>query len=233
MENKNLKSYEDIFNYLEYLNKEYDKTFSELNSITINVLDLSGKKAKEEHKKDLMGRLIHYVSSYEECDRFLKDATTFRRQDIIRFLVDLFSVLYGKKYVVQCGIRDKKQVESVITYDLIISENDLSRFNGEKNVIKDVDLAALFDNCSDCCLLLDNSVKFTLLDGVDLSPDFEDFPELMVAVRRLVDLKLVNPEMSDQKRLLTVLNDSCLDLNGNSEPQLTGPKLEKIYSENN
>lgn len=234
MENRELRSFDDIENYLHFIETEYNKSYDDLNSIVIGTFEIKGKKSKEEQKRDLRGQLLTYVRTYEHYDRFLKDATTFRRQDFIRFLADYFTIVYGRKYVVKSGIKDGKQLQSVITYDLVISEDDLDRFSSDSKVLESLDFKSLFDSCHDCCLLLNDSLKFTLLDGKNLSEDFEDFPELMAAGRRLVDLKLSNPEMSDQKRLMSILSNTCLDLKGSydvSSDEGYGQKLEKVYPE--
>ncbi len=232
MESRSLKSYDDIVKYLEYLNDEYEKAFKELTNINIGIFDLVGKKDKEERKKELKRQLINYVISYDQCDKFLKDSTTFRRQDFVRFLAEYFSMIYGKKYVYKCDISDKKQVYSVISYDLIISEDDMKSFCGDGEMIKSLDIDTLFDCCNDCCLLLDNSLKFTLLDGVNLSADFEDFPELIVAARNLVDLKLAKPEMSDQRRLASVLNRRFMDIEAETPNVESVQRLGKSYPNN-
>lgn len=232
MESRSLKSYDDIVKYLEYLSDEYEKDFEELTNINIGIFDLVGKKDKEERKKELKRQLINYVISYDQCDKFLKDSTTFRRQDFVRFLAEYFSMIYGKKYVYQCDISDKKQVYSVISYDLIISEDDMKSFCGDGEMIKSLDIDTLFDYCNDCCLLLDNSLKFTLLDGVNLSADFEDFPELIVAARNLVDLKLAKPEMSDQRRLASVLNRRFMDIEAETPNVESVQRLGKSYPNN-
>lgn len=229
MERQGLRSYDDIVKYLEYISNEYNKDFEELNSIKIGVFEFSGKKEKEDKQRELRRKLINYVVSYEQCDKFLKDSTTFRRQDFVKFLADYFSLAYGKKYVIESGISDKKQVHQIITYDLIISEEDLKGFRENDNMIKNLNFNELFDRCNDCCLLLDNSLKFTLLDGINLSSDFEDFPELMSAARSLVNLKLSKPEMSDQRRLLSVLNGTSLDLDGGSQEVESSYNLRKTY----
>lgn len=232
MESRSLKSYDDIVKYLEYLSDEYEKDFKELTNINIGIFDLVGKKDKEERKKELKRQLINYVISYDQCDKFLKDSTTFRRQDFVRFLAEYFSMIYGKKYVYQCDISDKKQVYSVISYDLIISEDDMKSFCGDGEMIKSLDIDTLFDCCNDCCLLLDNSLKFTLLDGVNLSADFEDFPELIVAARNLVGLKLAKPEMSDQRRLASVLNRRFMDIEAETPNVESVQRLGKSYPNN-
>lgn len=232
MESRSLKSYDDIVKYLEYLNDEYEKDFKEVTNINIGIFDLVGKKDKEERKKELKRQLINYVISYDQCDKFLKDSTTFRRQDFVRFLAEYFSMIYGKKYVYKCDISDKKQVYSVISYDLIISEDDMKSFCGDGEMIKSLDIDTLFDCCNDCCLLLDNSLKFTLLDGVNLSADFEDFPELIVAARNLVDLKLAKPEMSDQRRLASVLNRRFMDIEAETPNVESVQRLGKSYPNN-
>lgn len=214
MEKGKFRTYDDIVKYLEFSEKEYNETFEELN-----------KNRRTEYKR----KLINCIVSYDQCDKFLKDSTTFRRQDLVRFLVDYFSVVYNKKYVFESGVTDKKQNNPVISYDLIVSEEDLIRFKGDKDILRSVNFEEFFDRCNDCCLLLDNSLKFTLLDGVELSSDFKDFPELMAVVRKLVNLKLSNPEMSDQRRLMIILSDTCLDFDGGScEIDIT-QRLEKTY----
>lgn len=237
MENRSLKTYDDIVKYLEYLEVEYNKSYTELSNINIGLFEFGEKKEKEERRRSLKRQLLDYVVSYEQCDRFLKDVTTFRRQDFVKFLADFFSIVYGKKYVVQNDVKDRKQKHPVISYDLVISEDDLKNCSGDNNLMDSLSFSELFERCNDCCLLLDNSLKFTLLDGKDLSADFEDFPELIAAARMLVDLKLSNPEMSDQKRLLTILNNSCIELKTSGEGYnphgISGPRLEKVYSENN
>ena len=131
-----------------------------------------------------------------------------------------------------CDISDKKQVYSVISYDLIISEDDMKSFCGDGEMLKSLDIDTLFDCCNDCCLLLDNSLKFTLLDGVNLSADFEDFPELIVAARNLVDLKLAKPEMSDQRRLASVLNRRFMDIEAETPNVESVQRLGKSYPNN-
>lgn len=234
MENINFKTYDEIVQYLDSLDTMYNQESKELNDITIGVFELKGKKTKEDQRREIKKRLISYVKTYEYYDKFLRDATTFRRQDIVRFLVDYFSIVYGKKYVSLNGVSDKGQYYSVISYDLIISEKDLEKVNGNNNENKIIDFKELFDSCDDCCLLIGDSLKITLLDGKNLSSDFEDFPELVNVMKILVSLKLSHPEMSDQKRLMTILNNTCLEFNAvsHSDDNEVGHKLEKNYPDN-
>ncbi len=234
MENINFKTYDEIVQYLDSLDTMYNQESKELNDITIGVFELKGKKTKEDQRREIKKRLISYVKTYEYYDKFLRDATTFRRQDIVRFLVYYFSIVYGKKYVSLNGVSDKGQYYSVISYDLIISEKDLEKVNGNNNENKIIDFKELFDSCDDCCLLIGDSLKITLLDGKNLSSDFEDFPELVNAAKILVSLKLSHPEMSDQKRLMTILNNTCLEFNAvsHSDDNEVGHKLEKNYPDN-
>lgn len=237
MEKIFFNSYDDLVQYLDSIEDSYNKDKNELGGISIGALEIKEKKNKEERKNRLKANLINYVKEYEYYDRFLRDATTFRRQDFVCFLCDYFSVVYGCKYVSLSGVREKGQNKSIITYDLIISERDLQSFTGNNDEIKEFDFKLLFDGCSDCCLLLNDSLKFTLLDGKNLNSEFEDFPELIAAARSLINLKLSNPEMSDKRRLLAVLNGSCIDFKDNKvkngENGEQGPKLEKAYLENN
>lgn len=234
MENINFNTYDEIVQYLDSINAMYNQESKKLNDITIGVFEIKGKKTKEDQRRELKRSLISYVKTYEYYDRFLRDATTFRRQDMVRFLVDYFSIVYGKKYVSLNGVSDRGQYYSVILYDLIISERDLEKVNENNNENKIIDFKELFDRCEDCCLLVGDSLKLTLLDGKDLSSDFEDFPELVNAAKILVSLKLSHPEMSDQKRLLTILNNSCLEFNevSHSLNNEVGHKLGKTYPDN-
>ncbi len=203
------KKCDDILDYLLFLEKKLVSLEEELSSLRFSIFS---KKAKE-RKKLIKCNLKKIYETLEDYDDFLYDATTFQRKDLAMFFSKYFTALYGIKYTVEEDAKDKSEGSTWIPTDIIASERDFARIDKKYNFKRKVNVDDIIDMCQDSCLCLGGPEEYTLLEGTKLSPELEGFPEVADIVKILVDLKLADPTLSDEKRLAFGLKIAISRLN--------------------
>lgn len=227
MISKNIKSFDDILKHISALEARLANLESELRSINDILHLLTNKDArirKEEIKEELEG--IDYT--LEEYDTFLQSATTFNKDDLDKFFIRYFSIIYGIKYSVQTDIKDKSEGIHYVLTDLIASNQDFAKIDQYFNLRHKVDLDEVIDLCEDTCICLGGQDPYPLLRGVNLNDELKEFPELNEAVKLLVDLKLSDPNLSNQQRLALCLKIMTTRFAPKQEPMKTTEEAKPI-----
>lgn len=204
MKQLGLKTYDDIVNYLSFIEGKYRETEEELSNIKIGLFTADKTKLKA-RKAKLEEDLEKYTDIYDYYDILFREATTFERRDFSLFIARYFSVVFGKSYEVQCGVRDVTESKYAKMCDFVASTEDLEKLEKKYDLNGNVKMGEIIAECEDTCLYLGGTSRHRIFEDSELNSDFAEFPEILEAGRRLIDLKLSDPELSDQKRLMMVL----------------------------
>lgn len=206
MEVKGLKTCEDVIDYVSYLEKKYGKIERELKDLKIGLF--SADKAKLKAKKARMEEELERISdTYDRYDRIFKEATTFTRGDLSLFLAKYFTLLKGRTFEVQRGVRDISDSKYAKTCDFIASSDDFARIDKKFDLNKPVCLDDVIEICKDDCLSLGGTRTHTLLEDFELNSDFSAFPEIIDVAKKLITVKLSYPDLTDSERLNFILKE--------------------------
>lgn len=227
MKQLGLRTYDDIVDYLSFIEEKYKQVEEELSEIKIGVFT-RGKADLKAKKQKLEKELERYTDIYDYYDNLFREATTFERKDFSEFIAKYFSVVFGKTYEVQRGVRDISESKYAKQCDFIASTEDFEKLDKKYDLNGPVKMSNVIEECSDTCLYLGGTSKHTIFDDSELNSDFADFPEILEAGKRLIDLKLLNPGLSDKKRLMIVLRN-IIDEKNNSvrkaQPAASGESM--------
>lgn len=202
-------TFDEIANYL---NAFLEKRYKDLRGEYETLLEASGllKKHKDDYikkQRNLISDIFEIYTIYSYYDLLLKKASTFERKQIAKMFKTFYSALYKKEFTI---LNIKGNI-------VVAAADDL----GNNTTVENLNIEDLLANSQDTCIVLSHP-SYTLLDGPRLSSDFASFPEIMPIARRLIDLYIVNPEMSDRLRmdeaLEYVVNNLEEGLNPNSLP---------------
>ncbi len=206
MANNGLKTFEDVMNYLSYLEKKYEKIENELKELKIGFFSAEKKQMKAKKSK-MLEELDRISNLYDQYDKLFKDATTFERKDLAPFLAKYFTLYYGKTYEVQYGVRDTSESKYAKSCDFIASSEDFARIDKNYDLETPINLDDVLNLCKDNCLSLGGSKAHTLLADSELNSEFSAFPEIIEVAKRLINIKLANPSLNDKQRLEVAIRD--------------------------
>lgn len=209
----------DILIYLEMCEEEQTKVFDRLDKIKIGLFDPDRKELSQE-RKDLKQKLRIIKFRIEKCVEILENNTTFNNRVFLNFLAKYLSLKEGTEYAlmditednVGLGIATKTYGCMASKYNVVTTANNKKLLekqgsSGTFGATTD-DINEYFRVCKDkkyICLL--DEKNYTLLDGSSLREGFERYTYLQGLAFRLVDLKIQNPKLSDEKRLNMVLGE--------------------------
>lgn len=238
MENRKLQSYEDMVVFLENLNNERKVINSQLSVMGISLFNDEIKF----NKKRLKRRLKEMKHIFNYFDDLIKEYTTFDSDILLPFLAEYLSKNTDTKYINCRGEeavwRGKYWV--YYYYNFIYPVKDILKFRARGyNIDETLDYDSLKDKSSGRFICLGEYSKYTLMDLNGLTEYFKDFPELNDVVKKLIDLKLLYPNMSDEERLTRVLSNvksnrsnlsDSFSLNKENAIKLEDMNLSQIYS---
>ncbi len=224
MTNNGLRTFNDIMDYLSYLEKKYGKIEKELKEMKIGFFSSDKKKLKN-RKSKMEEELERITDIYEYYDNFFRTSTTFSRKDLSLFLSRYFALVYGKAYEVQHGVYDVSDGKYAKTCDFIASSSDFDRIDKKYDLNKRVNLDQVMELCKDDCISLGGTKSHTLLADSELNSDFGAFPEIIEAAKKLINVKLSHPDLSDKERLEYVLKDMATDIELKRQEELLGASV--------
>lgn len=213
METMGLRSCNEIFNYLSYLmrkTKELETELDELGRISI-------LPSKHRRKREIKERLAFFDEDIDKYVEFFEEATTFERNMLSSYFARFFNMLYGMNYSVQINIKDTTETKYCISTDLIASNRDFAKIDKRYDFSKPVRVKNIIRTCQDTCLAIGGPSDYTLLDNCFFSKAILRFPEIAEYISTLVDLKLAEPDMSDEKRLAVALKIAVTKLKTRKE----------------
>lgn len=197
------KSYDEIKNYLcscAVREEEIAKRLSEI-----------GFQFFNEEKRELRNQLKELKKEFKYYNKYIQSATSFDIDLLTSFLVDYLSKNTDTRYlackaekVESCG-----RTSSYSKYRFICSATDamILQINGV-NLDEYVSYSSINDNLEDRYIRLNEDYYSSLLGCDGLTGDFKNFPELLEVGKKLVDLHIAYPMMSDEERLSKVLGNT-------------------------
>lgn len=228
MEKKKLQSYHDIINYLDNLNSERKIINSQLAVMGVSLFDAEAR----EKKNDLKKRLKEIKHIFKYFDKLFAEYTTFDKNILLPFLAEYLSKNTDTKYITCKGVSSvfTGKVWLYYYYNFIYPVKDILVFkqNGY-DIDDDISYSELKSSTDSRIIALDDCVSYTLMNLEGLLDEFSVFPELKGVVIRLIDMKLVYPEMSDKERLLRSLSN----VKSNREKNVMRKPFDKEYLNGN
>lgn len=197
------KNYEEIMNYLSMCAVDEVKISRRISEIGFSVFDVE--------KKELKNRLKKLKTEFKYYDNFIKSATMFEPDILVSFLVEYLSKNTDSRYlalkterVVSCGRSFSRDY-----HKFICSATDVLRFQiSGIDVDKYIEFETVQNNLQDRYIRINEANSYALMGCNGLCGNFESFPELLEVGKKLVDLKIAYPMMSDEDRLAKVLGNT-------------------------
>lgn len=224
MKKKKLQNYDDIMNYLDNLNSERKNINSQLAVMGISLFNAESREKKSKLKKRL--KEIKHIFKY--FDGLFSEYTTFDKNILLPFLAEYLSKNTDTKYITCKG------VSSVFTgkvwlysyYNFIYPVKDILIFKQKGyDIDDDISYSDLESSTDSRIIALNDYDSYTLMNLEGLLDEFSAFPELKDVVIRLIDMKLIYPEMSDEERLLRSLSN----VKSNKEKSVMRESFNKEY----
>lgn len=216
---KGFTSVKDVLIYLEMCEEEHKKTFSRLDKMDIGFFESRELKQKSKDLKDQL-RIIKFRIG--KCVEILEQNTTFSKRLFLNFLVKYLTLRDGVEYVVM-DITENHYFPTgkIITpvyeeYKVITTVDNKNKIQKQNSNVPNVectdDISDVLRVCNDkkyiCLPNGKDEENYNLLRGVSLIECFGNYPYLREVAYDLVDLKLKNPDMSNEGRLTEVLKSA-------------------------
>lgn len=224
MKKKKLQNYEDIMNYLDNLNSEKKIINSQLAVKGISLFDAEAREKKSKLKKRL--KEIKHIFKY--FDGLFAECTTFDKNILLPFLAEFLSKNTDTKYIICKGVSSifTGKVWLYSYYNLIYPVKDILFFKREGyDIDSDISYSDLKRSTDSRIIDLNDKDSYTLMNLEGLLEEFSVFPELKDVVIRLIDMKLIYPEMSDEERLLRSLSN----VKSNKDKSVMREPFDKEY----
>ncbi len=196
-------SYEEILNYLSLRvveERNISKRISEL-----------GFSFFGEEKKELRSRLKKIKKDFKYYNHFIESATSFAPDLLAAFLVEFLSKNTNSRFLV-CKAEKSDYCGRTYThsnYKFICSAIDVMKMQiSGIDVDARMDFSTLQNQLMSRYIRMNEEISYSLMDCNGLCRNFENFPELLEVGKKLVDLKIAYPMMSDEERLAKVLGNT-------------------------
>lgn len=221
-------SYESIMSYLSECVLEERKISKEISDIGFSPFD--------SEKKELKHKLKKIKDSFNYYNKFIEGATTFDPYLLSSFLVEYLSKNTDKRFVVCKAVKTESMGRSICTtyFKIICSAIDgmILHINGA-DMEKNIDYDAMQGYLHDRYIRINEEYACTLMGCSGLCSNFSAFPELMDVGKKLVDLKIAYPMMSDEERLGKVLGNTMTNCRLNWKAKSFSKKFPNGKSLNN
>lgn len=230
MANNGLRTFDDIIDYLSYLERKYAQIEKKLSELKIGFFSADKKKLKAKKAK-MEAELDRISDTYDYYDKLFSESTTFARKDLSSFLTKYFALVYGKTYEVQREVYDTSESKYAKTCDFIASSEDFSRIDKKYDLTKQVNMDKVMELCKDDCICLGGTKTHVLLADSEMHSDFSAFPEIIEAAKKLINVKLSHPNLTDKERLDYVLKEMATDIELKRQESLLGANVTKATSQ--
>lgn len=213
-------SSQGIRDYLNECARVENNLEKELNEMYIGLFSPKRHELKK-RKAVIKSRLKRIRNNIRLCLNLLEKYTTFNDDIFLPFLRDYLSLKEDEKYELLLDVEELNFGMALIT-----KTYPLNLYGDHYNIVTTEENRDILMECQDSCsfadiddindylenldndkyICLEDSNCYTLLDGLDLSSDFENYPYLFDVANELVDMKLANPDMCDEERLESILD---------------------------
>lgn len=223
-----VNSYYDIETAVSYEKEKYRRCRLQLDELSINPFSRD-RFARREGKRELED-IQEKISSY--CD-LVDSATTFKRKELLPFLCQYLTLTEGEEYVVTkleeenddytygvsmwtlgnvtknvglstIGMMHMLDSDDTETYYLVSTAEDACKV---ESIFEDYDLDSAIEEAHVTKCFYVRKKKIHMAENLSLKEKYRAFPSLEECFRRLVDLRLQNPSMSDTERFGIVLEE--------------------------
>ena len=206
----------DVLIYLGICEEDYKNTSSRLDKMKVGFFDSKElKKKRNDLKHDL--RIIKFRIG--KCTGILEQNTLFNKRLFLNFLVKYLSLREGEEYTVMTITEEDVALEiATKAYGCFRTEYQIVTTKSNKEKLERMgnqgtfgattnDIDEYLNVCKDKKYLYfsERESQCSLLNGASLKEEFGKYPYLRDVAYELVDLKLQNPDMSDEGRLKEVL----------------------------
>lgn len=192
-------SYEEIMQYLNNCAMEEINISRRISEIGFAPFDYE--------KSQLKDRLKYLKKEFKFYDKFIKNATSFYPNLLSQFLAAYLSKFTDSRFLV-CSAESVESCGRSYSHSnlrFICSAVDVLKMQIEGiNVDSRMDYSILKERLQDRYIRLNEDVCYALMGCDGLCDNFRNFPELVEVSKKLVDLKIAYPMMSDEERLATV-----------------------------
>ncbi len=218
---ESLATFEDIVAYINECYKTQENLESALDEIGILVFS-SRRLEMKDRKRTLKNRLRNVREDVRECRSALINYTTFDKGVFLPFLRDYLSLVEGERYGLILGIEELEYVMALVSktyplnlygdnYNIVTTEENkevLMNSKGSWGCADIDDIHEYLGNLdNDRYICLKDSDKYSLLDGINLSDKFAKYPYLYDLAGKIVNMRLMDPNLSDSEVLDNILND--------------------------
>lgn len=213
-------SAQGIRDYMNECFKVESRLEQEIDDMFISFFNPERHKLKK-RRKVIKNRLKKIRNNVKMCKRLLENYTTFDADIFLPFLRDYLTLKENENYEILLDVEELDFGMAIATktyplnlygthYNIVTTEEnyEILEDNQDSWSLADIDdIDDYLDNLdNDKYVCLEDEDEYTLLCGMKLDSDFKSYPYLYDVANELVDLKLSNPDMSDEERLESVLD---------------------------
>lgn len=200
-----IKNYENMMAFLDGITYEKSVLKRRLETTGVRVFDTESREKRSNLKK----RIKEIDTTLKYYDKLTRKLTTFDSELLLSFFSVFLSRETGEEYRACEGIRKVYNGKSwsVFYYDLVYPVKDLYKFEIEGYDLNEkLPCFGFEENTTSRYIDLSSDKEYTLM-GIDgLTEEFKMFSELESVCRKIIDMKLSFPNISDALCLNRVLS---------------------------
>lgn len=218
---QDLTSFDEIVKFVKACYNIEDKLQDEI--INMGTLLFNPRKDElRERKRKIKKNLNEIRDNMEWCRKQIYEFTTFEKDLFLPFMKDYLSLVEKEKYELMLNIEEMDFAMALATktyplnlfgdnYNIITTQENRELLIDSKDSwgLADVDdIDDFLDNISDGkYICLEDEDYYTLIDGYSLAEEFENYPYLFDLGKKIVNMRLMDPSLSDSEVLDSILND--------------------------
>lgn len=206
------KSSKEILLHLNSCYFQVEDVKRKLSEFSYIEIDSENRKKKYE----LKNKLRRLRKSINQCNILMKKSSRVSDEYLAKMIYEYLTALYGDEFVLDenfiikdCYAANTPDMTNILVetskgYRVVATRKNYDNFVSTKN--KKPYLSMSYINvCKDKCsdkkyVCINRGQKYSLLVGGKLAQEFEGFDCLKNLAYRLIDLKLVYPNMSDKEK---------------------------------
>lgn len=198
----NIQNFDDIISRIEEYRQTYQELSDEFDGIKISLFDTE-KDYKKRRKSLLKESLTELKEKFSYLDNIIIELTSFDANLIIPFVTEYLSRNTFERYLTM----NVKRVEyygrstQVDYYYFICNVKDVLGYQVSGYNPDGVYDYSIKDELSNTFIHVMQKSSYNLMSADGLTSGFKNFPELLEAARRIINLRLSNPRLGEEECL--------------------------------
>lgn len=211
----NFSSAQGIRDYLNECFRVANELETKMDEMFISIFNPERHKLKK-RRKVIKSRLKGIRDNIRVAKDILENYTTFDSDIFLPFLCEYLTLKEHEKYELLLDVEEMDFGMAIVTktyplnlygshYNIVTTDYNCEILEDSTDTWSFADTNDIDDFLSylddDKYICLEDSDCYTLLNGVSLDSDYDRYPYLCDLANELIDMKLSNPDISDEERL--------------------------------